>query len=176
MAASFDSILPAVTFLIGGARLCSGGYSFISPATTAKEHGIQLAAGSAPSRLSKKSDSIHSADTPGPTEECKSVFYVQTIGNRNMVTGLTTLALTLYWQFGTGGGISSDNARCGAKRCVGLFMSAEAMTALVDAVLVGRYTTSLQPGTDKALGRKGVKVHLTRTMLWLIPGLLCLLG
>ncbi|KAJ2982138.1 hypothetical protein NQ176_g1585 [Zarea fungicola] len=166
MAASFDSILPVVTFLIGGARLCSGLYSFISPATTAKEHGIQLAA--TPNRLSKKSDSVHSAGTPGPTEEYKSVFYVQAIGNRIMVTGLTTLALTLNWQFGNGGGA--------AKHCVGIVMSAEAVTALVDAILVGRYTTTLQPSTDKALGKKGVKVHLTRTVVWLIPGILCLLG
>ena len=100
------------------------------------------------------------------------VAYVYPHGVRNLVQGLSILALTAYWQLAPRCR-TSPLARLTAQRCLGFVITAGALTPIVDAWVNLKVAPAGQEGD---LDRKAARVHVMRTVIWLVGGLWCLFG
>ena len=161
------STLPLLTTLVGLGAFVVGVWSFVSPASAAKAFGgymvrVLEAAGSssqAVGNLSSAADPDHLA-------------YVYPHGIRNLVQGLSILALTAYWQFSPRCR-KCPPARMTAQRCLGIVIATGALTPLVDVWV--NFRTAV-PGSKADLDWNAAQVHLIRTLIWLVGGLWCLFG
>ena len=153
------SALPILTTLIGLGGLIVGVYSFVSPISAAQVYGVQ------PPRInvkSKKSD-----NEPSYAEDISR--HLAYSGIRNLVVGLTILALTWYWQYGT----PSSSDKVTIQRCLGIVITVGWLTPVVDAFVTWR---GAGQGVDAAAGKRAALLHAIRSVFWLAGGLWCLFG
>ncbi|KIW86797.1 uncharacterized protein Z519_12583 [Cladophialophora bantiana CBS 173.52] len=149
--------LPALTSLIGSGGFIIGLWSFISPASAATAFGGYMAR-VLEATASSKADS--------------GMIYIYPHGIRNLVQGLSVLALTVYWQFSRRCQ-SSPVARVTVQRCLGIVITANALTPMVDAWVNLR---AVQNGEEGDLDRNAARLHAMRFVFWAVGGLWCLLG
>ena len=151
------SSLPIFTTLIGLGGFIVGVCSFISPDSAAQIYGTK------PLRAiskSKKSD-----EEPTGAEDIRQ--HLAYTGIRNLVVGLTVLALTWYWQYGT----TSTSDMVMAQRCLGIVITIGWLTPVVDAIVTWQ---SARQGVAAAMGKKAALLHAVRSVFWLVGGLWCL--
>lgn len=162
--------IPVSTALIGSGGFIIGIYSFISPVAAARVYGVDLPSlATITTRNRKKDISAASASTG---DVSKHLSYIHAHGIRNFVTGLSILSMTAYWQF-------SDQCRVDpaasktAHTCLGIVLLTGTLTPIVDAVVTWR---SAEVGDVTEIGRKAARAHASRSLIWLLGGILCLLG
>jgi len=121
--------------------------------------------------LTARSSTSHET-VPFVKEKSDGLAYVYPHGIRNLVQGLSILALTAYWQFAPRCR-TSPLARLAAQRSLGIVITTGTLTPIVDAWVNLRMA---KEGSEGDADRNAARVHLMRTVVWLVGGLWCLLG
>ncbi|EXJ66409.1 uncharacterized protein A1O5_10561 [Cladophialophora psammophila CBS 110553] len=151
------TVLPALTSLIGSGGFIIGLWSFISPASAATAFGGYM---------------VRVLEATASSKADSGMIYIYPHGIRNLVQGLSILALTAYWQFSRRCQ-SSPVARVTVQRCLGIVITANALTPMVDAWVNLRAAQNREEGD---LDRNAARLHATRLVFWAVGGLWCLLG
>ncbi|KAH0837448.1 hypothetical protein AYO21_08953 [Fonsecaea monophora] len=154
------SALSVLTTLIGSGAFIVGLWSFTSPKSAAAAFGGYMVRALAASSSSSKLDSS------------RRMMYIYPHGIRNLTLGLSILALTAYWQFGQQCR-TSPVARAAVQRSLGLVITVNALTPIVDA-WVNLWVAEEGKGGD--LERNAARLHATRSVFWVVGGLWCLVG
>ncbi|OAL38915.1 hypothetical protein AYO20_01666 [Fonsecaea nubica] len=145
------SALPVLTTLIGSGAFIVGLWSFTSPESAAAAFGGYMV------RV------LESSSSPSSSDSSRRMMYIFPHGIRNLTLGLSILALTVYWQFGYRCR-TSPVARAAVQRCLGLVITANALTPIVDA-WVNLWVA--EEGKDGDLDRNAARLHGTRSVFWI---------
>ncbi|KIX94757.1 uncharacterized protein Z520_09447 [Fonsecaea multimorphosa CBS 102226] len=152
--------LPVLTTLIGSGALIVGLWSFISPESAAAAFGGYMVR------------AMEASSSPSKADSSRHMVYIYPHGIRNLALGLSILALTAYWQFGRWSR-SSAVVRLTVQRCLGIVITANALTPIVDA---GVNLWAAEEGKEGDVDRNAARLHATRSVFWIVGGLWCLFG
>jgi hypothetical protein len=152
--------LPILTTLIGSGGFIIGYWTFIHPRAAAQAFGGYMV------RMLEESSDI-SSPTSTKTGDADSLAHILPHGIRNFVQGATILALTAFWQR------STPPARLTIQRCLGIVITTGVLTPIVDAYVNFKTAPAGEAGDAD---RKIAWVHATRTGIWMVGGVWCLIG
>lgn len=118
--ASLRPALPVFSGLLGSLSLMGGLYSFSAPEAAAKEFGIVL------------------DESSSPSVRASQTTFVQAVGLRNLVTGVSTLSILAFWQLSS---IcqASPVAEQTVKRILGIMLTVGTLVSMGDAYIISQY-------------------------------------
>ena len=164
--------LPTFTALIGSGGFIFGIYSFLSPIQAARVYGVDLPVPRHAGLDTKGADTqVATPAQSQPDGISRHVAYIYAHGIRNFSTGLSILGLTAFWQFSSLCR-TSEVASSAVQKALGIVILAGALTPMADAPITWQ---AAQNSAESDVRWNAPRAHASRSFVWLLGGLWCLL-